>query len=234
MGGVGSWTAEALVRTGIGKLTLVDYDDICMSNTNRQLHALDGQVGKLKVEVLKERFLKINPELQIEIIADIMGIETVEKYLELKPDVLVDCIDRMRAKLIMIATARRLGIAVVTVGGAGGRRDATKVLVTDLAQTTGDSLLSYVRKKLRQEYGFSRKLSTKFGVPCVYSHEAQFYPQTDGCAIQNPDLVPDTTKNLDCSTGFGSSSFVTGTFGLLAGQCAIDLFLAKPAQESSI
>ena len=131
----------------------------------------------------------------------------------------------------MIATARSLNIDVVTVGGAGGRRDATCVTVCDLAHTKGDSLLSYVRKKLRQEYGFSRKLKTKFGVPCVYSSEAQFYPQEDGRAVQNPSTVPDTTKDLDCSTGFGASSFVTGTFGLLAGQCAIELLLARTSGQ---
>ena len=175
LGGVGSWTVEALARSGVGVLTLVDLDDICVSNVNRQLPALDGTIGRAKAEVLAERVRGINPECRVEARVEFFTEDSAERLLQrgagggergradrLTPDFVVDAIDSVANKCRLIALCRAQGIPLVSCGGAGGRRDATQVRVVDLARTTHDRLLSEVRKRLRQAHGFPRE-GKKFG-----------------------------------------------------------------------
>lgn len=136
IGGVGSWAAEALARSGIGQLTLIDMDDVCVTNTNRQIHALQGNVGKLKTEVMAERIRLINPDCQIHIIDDFITEENLQEYVNNRFDFVVDAIDSLRAKVALLAYCKRQKIPLITTGGAGGQMDPTKIAITDLAKTT--------------------------------------------------------------------------------------------------
>src|SRR5687767_11894048 len=155
VGGVGSWTVEALARSGIGKLTLIDADEVCVSNVNRQLPAVDGEIGIAKVEALAKRMRAINPELVIDTKQDFFTPESAETLLSEKFDYVVDAIDSLSNKALLISECRRRGLRVITSGGAGGKKDGTAVRVTDLAQASHDPLLQKLRKKLRTDYGFS-------------------------------------------------------------------------------
>ena len=223
IGGVGSWVVEALARSGIGRLTLVDLDEVCVSNINRQLHALDSTVGRSKVEVMVERVRTISPEARVEgrvefFTADtasrLLGLET-DSISEDRPDFVVDAIDAMSNKVRLIALCQGAGIPLVVCGGAGGRRDPTEVRVADLATVTHDRLLSEVRKRLRREHGFSRT-SKKLRIECVHSAEAPVFPGRDGqvCATRASDN--EMPLRLNCESGFGSATQVTGTFGFAA------------------
>ena len=213
LGGVGSWAVEALARSGVGALTLVDLDDVCVRNVNRQLHALDGELGKPKVEVLARRVAAINPECQVHPHQAFFLKSNAEALLTPRFDAVLDAIDSPSLKSLLIARCCERGLPVVTTGGAGGRRDPTAIEVLDLATTSHDRLLQYVRRILRRVYGFPRS-GRKFGVECVVSREQVLYPGKDGsvCAQRTPD--PDL--RLDCDTGYGTACFVTGAFGFVA------------------
>jgi len=218
VGGVGSWTAEALARSGVGRLTLIDMDDVCITNTNRQLPALDGEIGRPKVEVLAERVRRINPGCAVEAVGEFFLESTADRLLtpSCQPyDWVVDAVDRMSIKSLIITKARARNISVLTVGGAGGRRDATQVRCGDLGSTGGDALLKQVRRELRRSYGWAVGAGRAFGVPAVYSAEPQMYPHSDGtvCATK-----PEAGENLrmDCTSGYGAACFVTGAFGFAA------------------
>ena len=238
IGGVGSWVVEALARSGIGRLTLVDLDEVCVSNINRQLHALDSTVGRSKVEVMVERVRTISPEARVEgrvefFTADtasrLLGLET-DSISEDRPDFVVDAIDAMSNKVRLIALCHGAGIPLVVCGGAGGRRDPTAVRVADLATVTHDRLLSEVRKRLRREHGFSRT-SKKLRIECVHSAEAPVFPDRDGqvCAIRASDN--EMPLRLNCESGFGSATQVTGTFGFAAAARVLAR-LADPIPKS--
>jgi len=214
IGGVGSWAVEALARSGIGTLTLVDLDDVCISNVNRQLHAITGEFGKPKVEVMAARAQLINPDGVIHVRQMLFTATTAEQLLAPKYDCVLDAIDTKGLKALLIARCCERKLPVVTVGGAGGRRDPTAIRVADLTRASHDGLLSNVRSILRTEYGFSRDLKQSFGVPCVYSPEAQMFPTRDGniCAQREPDA----RLRLDCRSGYGTATFVTGVFGFAA------------------
>ena len=223
IGGVGSWVVEALARSGIGRLTLVDLDEVCVSNINRQLHALDYTVGRSKVEVMVERVRAISPEARVEgrvefFTADtasrLLGLET-DSISEDRPDFVVDAIDAMSNKVRLIALCQGAGIPLVVCGGAGGRRDPTAVRVADLATVTHDRLLSEVRKRLRREHGFSRT-SKKLRIECVHSAEAQVFPDRDGQVCETRASDNELPLRLNCESGFGSATQVTGTFGFAA------------------
>src|SRR5690349_11021751 len=154
VGGVGSWAVEALARSGVGRLTLIDADEVCVSNVNRQLPALDGQIGVPKVESLAKRTRAINPEIQIQARQDFYPAETSEALLAGKFDYVIDAIDTLVNKALLIAECRKRGLPVITSGGAGGKKDGTAVRVADLAQASHDPLLQKLRKKLRAEFGF--------------------------------------------------------------------------------
>jgi tRNA A37 threonylcarbamoyladenosine dehydratase len=214
---------EALARSGVGRLSLVDLDDVCVSNINRQLHALDSTVGQSKVQVMAERVRAISPETRVEPRVEFFTAETGPRLLGLaeesglaeRPDFVVDAIDTMANKVRLIAWCHGAGIPLVVCGGAGGRRDPTAVRVADLATVTHDRLLSEVRKRLRREHGFSRT-AKKLRVECIHSAEAPVFPDREGnvCAARASD--DETPLRLNCESGFGSATQVTGTLGFAA------------------
>lgn len=211
IGGVGSWVAEALARSGVGGLRLVDLDEVCLTNVNRQLHALSETVGRLKVEVMAERIRAIHPECAVEAVPDFFTAETAAAILEPPLDAVADAIDDARLKALLIARCRAANLPVVTSGGAGGRRDPFRLRAADLAFSSHDPLLAEVRRRLRRDYGFPPP-GEPFGVDCVFSEEAPVFPSADGETCGRPDAGSPT--RLDCRTGLGTAAFVTGAFGL--------------------
>lgn len=210
IGGVGSWAAEALARSAIGQITLIDLDMIAESNVNRQIHALDDEFGKAKVAAMAERIRAINPACAVTEIEDFVSAENLDATLGQGFDYVIDAIDHVRTKAAMIAWCKRHGTPIVTSGGAGGQIDPTRIEIADLARTVQDPLLSKVRSILRKEYGFTRDPKKKFGVPAVFSSEPLRYPES--CAACDE---PPTLAGLNCA-GFGSSVCVTAPFGLFA------------------
>ena len=215
IGGVGSWVAEALARTGVGELTLIDLDDICATNVNRQIHAMTGTVGQMKVDAMAERIKLINPEAKVNCIDDFIAKDNLFEYLCKDMDYVVDAIDSVNAKAALIAHCKRNKIPVITTGGAGGQTDPTQIQVADVAKTIQDPLMSKVRSQLRRDYNFSKNPKRKFGVECVYSTEQLVYPQPDGSVCQ-AKTGADGAMRLDCNAGFGAVTMVTGSFGFVA------------------
>lgn len=235
LGGVGSWAVEALARSGVGGLCLVDADDICLSNTNRQLHALDGQYGRGKAEVLAERCRAINPDIRVEVVPAFLVPSNLEALLDRGFDLVLDACDSFRSKVEMIAWCRRRKLPIVVVGSAGGRTDPTQVCVRDLSRTEHDALLALVRKKLRSDFGFPRNRDRYFGVPAVYSLENVKYPQADGSVCgTRPALGADAALKLDCGAGLGAATHVTGTFAFAAVGKVIALLLKVRADGASV
>ncbi|MDF0533058.1 tRNA cyclic N6-threonylcarbamoyladenosine(37) synthase TcdA [Shewanella yunxiaonensis] len=229
IGGVGTWAAEALARSGIGQISLMDLDDVCVTNSNRQIHALASTVGQSKVNVMAERISEINPQCQVTEIEDFICADNLPQYLapERAPDYVVDCIDAVKPKAALIAWCKRNKIRIVTVGGAGGQVDPTLVEVTDLAKTFQDPLLAKVRNLLRREYNFSKNPQRRFGIDAVFSSEQLKYPQLDGTVCSNKEGVTGSMR-MDCSAGFGAVTAVTGTFGFVA----VSRVLLKLAQHA--
>lgn len=225
LGGVGSWAAESLVRTGIGHLTMIDHDDIAVSNINRQLHARHGTISGSKVEVMKERLADIHPTCDVQAEDDFLVENNLEDYLDQEFDVVIDAIDNIRFKAAMIAFCRRRKIRIITTGGAGGRTDPLAVDVADLSRTWNDALAAKVRSRLRSDYGFTSNPKRRFGIECVYSHEQPVYPSGDGQVTHAKPGVPGV--RLDCELGYGSVGYVTGTFGLVAASRAVNRALAQ-------
>jgi tRNA A37 threonylcarbamoyladenosine dehydratase len=229
VGGVGSWTVEGLARSGVGALTLVDLDDVCVTNVNRQLPALDGQIGRPKVTVLAERVRLINPECRVEATHDFFTESSAARLLGTRFDFVVDAVDLMSHKALLIAACRERGLPVMTIGAAGGRRDPTKIHAGDIGEA-GDELLRQVRKKLRRAYGFSsgtQRGITRMGVPCVWSSESPVFPWADGTCAAAPE--PGSNLKLDCESGFGTAVFVTGTFGFVAAGEVVRALATVPA-----
>lgn len=216
LGGVGSWVVEACARSGIGRLTLIDLDHVSESNINRQSHALDSTVGAAKVQVMQRRVADINPACVVEGIEEFVDADNLETLLPAgRFDFVVDAIDHVRAKTALIAHCHRHGTALVTAGGAGGRTDASRVRVADLAHTLQEPMLAKVRKNLRTHHGFPRNVKREFGISAVYSDQ----PLRGNEA---PDLVdPEGMTGLNCA-GFGSLVSVTAVFGFLAAGLLVD------------
>lgn len=231
VGGVGSWAAEALARSGVGAITLIDDDTIEPGNVNRQIHALTSQVDRAKVVVMAERIRDINPHARCEAIRDFVTDRTLEDYLGRGYDAVIDAIDGIRFKADMIAYCRGRKIPIVTTGGAGGRRDPTAVRIADLSRTTHDPLASKVRRRLRQEHGFPRDPKRRFQVECVYSIEQPVYPRADGCVGREKPGIAGVS--LDCRWGYGSTTVVTATFGFAAVSRVIEQILARRRDPSS-
>jgi tRNA threonylcarbamoyladenosine dehydratase len=219
LGGVGSWACEALARSGVGALTLVDLDDVCVSNINRQLPALTGTLGHPKVEVLAGRAREIQPEITLHPVAGFFTEASADAVLSTSYDGVVDAIDRPSLKALLIASCRQRGLPVVTVGGAGGRRDPTQVRVTDLGHSTHDPLLAEVRRRLRRDHGFPRD-HAPFGVECVCSAEpissAPAPVPAEGAGAPPEDSTCAPASGSACGRRFGTACFVTGTFGFVA------------------
>ena len=231
MGGVGSWVVEALARSGVGHLTLVDADDICISNTNRQLPALEGAYGCNKAVAMAERCRAINPLIEVDVEPSFLTASNLEQLLDRDFDLVLDACDSFRTKVEMIAWCRRRKLPLVVSGSAGGRTDPTQIRLRDLSRTEHDALLALIRRKLRSEFNFPRNPDRYFGVQAVYSLENVRYPQADGsvCGLR-PKLEPDAALKLDCGAGLGAATHVTGAFAFAMVAKALELLLRqKPA-----
>lgn len=227
IGGVGSWIAEALARTGFNNLYLIDMDDICITNTNRQVHTSSSTVGHLKVEAMATRLRAINPDIQVEAVMDFLTKDNISQYLT-GMDFVIDAIDSVKVKAAMIAWCKSNKVPVIMTGGAGGQVDPTKITVGDLNKTYNDPLAKKVRSILRREYNFSRNEKRNYGVPCVYSIEQLRYPHTDGSVcLQKNFKDSDGAVNLDCSGGLGAATMVTATFGFIAAAKVAEKLAAK-------
>jgi tRNA A37 threonylcarbamoyladenosine dehydratase len=226
VGGVGSWTVEALARSGVGGLTLIDMDDVCITNTNRQLPALTNTQGQPKADVLRERVKLISPACKVHAVLEFLTPSTADRLLTAGYDFVIDAVDRASVKALVIARCRDLHTPVLTVGGAGGRRDATAVRCADLARSGGDDLLRLVRRELRRTWGYPAGIETDFGVPCVYSAEPQIFPWSDGGCRATPERGE--SLKMDCASGFGAATFVTGVFGFAAAGEVVRRIAAGP------
>lgn len=238
MGGVGSWAAEALARAGVGRLTLVDFDLVCVTNGNRQLHAMKGTTGKPKVDVMAERLHKIHPGCRVEAVREFYEEETSEELLARVdagvPFVLVDAIDNLTAKTHLIARARALGLPLIVSGGASGRMDPTQIREADLAQVRGDAFLAATRKLLRKQYGFPAREDGEWSIPTVHSLEPAAepvelaYDEGLGFRCVCPQGQNDKHSCERRSVIYGTAGFVTGAFGLACAAAAVRSLLAEP------
>ncbi len=229
IGGVGSWAAEALARSGVGTIILQDMDDLCITNTNRQIHALQGNYGRAKVEAMEERLRLINPAVQVESLFSFYTVSKPERLFDAQPDVVIDAIDSMRPKAHLIAECYKRGIPIITCGGAGGRVDAARISMADLARTNGDNMLSQLRKTLRKEYAFPLfDKCPDIGIPCVYSPEKPRFPKCDGSVSCERD--PGQKGGIGCASGFGSATHITGTFGFMMAGKAVELLTTTTEQ----
>jgi tRNA A37 threonylcarbamoyladenosine dehydratase len=230
IGGVGSWAVEALARSGIGRLTLVDADDLCVSNTNRQLPALDGHYGRPKIEAMAERCRAIHPGIELDLEPQFLTPSNMDELLRAPGDVVLDACDSFRTKVEAIAHCRRRKQPIVTVGSAGGRSDVTQVRVRDLSRTEHDAMLSLIRRKLRGEFNFPKNHDRYFGVSAVYSLENVRYPQADGSVCgTRPQLDKDAALKLDCGAGLGAATHVTGAFAFAAVGKVLEILLKPKA-----
>ena len=214
IGGVGAWASEALARSGVGALTLVDLDEVCVTNINRQLHALTETVSRAKVEVMADRIRAINPVCRVTAEQKFFNAQTSTELFAPKFDFVLDAIDDVTNKVLLLVRCRENHFPVVACGGAGGRRELTSVRLGDLSKASHDKLLSEVRRKLRQEHGYPAGQSA-MDVPCVYSVERTIFPQPDGSVCEMRSAAADGAR-LNCNGGLGSATFVTGAFGFAA------------------
>ena len=212
VGGVGSWAAEALARSGIGEITLIDMDHVSESNINPQLHALTSTLGQSKVRAMQDRIQGINPDCKVHCVDDFVTPENWAEVLSASVDAVIDACDQVAAKTVMADWARRSGGVFVSVGAAGGKKQAQLVDLQDLAETTHDPLLAQVRYRLRKSYG-APKNGKKLSVACVFSREPVQQPDAS-CNIQSDGT-------LNCH-GYGSLVTVTATFGMCAAGYVID------------
>lgn len=203
IGGVGSWAVEALARTGIGKLTLVDMDVVAASNVNRQLPAMSSTLGMEKIEVMAERCRSINPRVKINLMDDYLTPDNVTEILADAPDLILDCIDDVKAKLALMLHCRFNKIPLIVSGGAGGKTDPLKIRAADLSKTEQDPMLAKLRTQLRNK-GIGKKPKEKFGITCVYSVENLF---------SSAEVCP--SAGLRCG-GYGSAVAVTASFAMIA------------------
>ena len=235
IGGVGSWAAEALARSGVGRLTLVDGDSVSNSNMNRQIHTLDSTIGKAKVEVMAQRISEINAECEVKTIKHYIDEDNMRDILEYQHngknyDGVIDAIDSIKYKAAMIYCCKRNKIQIVSTGGAGGLTDPGQVQVKDLTRTWNDPLAASVRLRLRQQHNFTRNLKRSFGVPCVFSSEQQRYPDKNG---QPGFCKPGVAGlSLDCNFGYGSSVMVTASFGFAAAAKMLEIVIKKKSRKA--
>lgn len=238
VGGVGSWVVEALARSAIGQITMIDLDNLAESNVNRQIHALTDTLGKAKVTALAERIEQINPYCVVTEIEDFLTADNLDEMIGTRNyDYIIDAIDNVRAKTALIAYCRKHGLPLVTIGSAGGQIDPTKIAVLDLCRTEQEPLLAKVRKRLRAEHGFPRGTKNKFGIDAVFSTEPLRFPESEeACDIDNDAQAGIT--GLNCA-GFGSAMVVTASFGLVAAahvlrKLAAETELAAPANIAAL
>lgn len=233
LGGVGSWAAESLVRSGIGEITLVDFDEVCVTNFNRQIHAVQGKVGVKKADVLAERMPTINPRVKVHSLPIFYNADHNAQIFKTRPDFVLDAIDNVTAKCHLLAFCRAEGIPVISVTGSGGRMDPTQIRFGDLAHTTIDPLAREIRRILRQQYDFPKEKIQKFGIPAVYSLETPSMPldlHYDGgkgfrCVCpqgDNPYFNCDKRNII-----MGNASFVTGAMGFASASWIVQALLKR-------
>lgn len=233
IGGVGTWSAEALARSGIGTITLIDLDDVCITNSNRQVHALQSTIGQSKTAVMANRLRDINPEITVYEVEDFVTPDNAIEMIQ--PNIhhtVIDATDTANAKSSLISHCRRNKTPIVTVGSAGGKGDPRQVTSADLTLTINDPLLAKVRNQLRRLHNFPRNTKRRFSVQAIYSEEQMRYPTPEGGVCQNKNVMKGGVK-LDCSGGFGASVMVTGTFGMVAASQAIEMFLRRKKKNQS-
>lgn len=223
VGGVGSWIAEALARSGVGHITLIDLDHVAESNINRQIHALDGTLGQAKVLAMAARIHAINAHAHVATVEDFVTPDNAAELLQ-DFDVVIDAIDNVRAKVAIVLVCKRRRMPLIVAGGAGGKTDPSKIRVDDLSRTEQDPLLAKVRKRLRSEHGFPRNPKRPFGIEAVYSCEPL---RLDDLACD----LPHGPQGLACA-GYGSSMAVTASVGMFAAARAIERLLAAPVDVS--
>jgi tRNA A37 threonylcarbamoyladenosine dehydratase len=228
VGGVGSWIVEALARSAVGHLTLIDLDNVAESNINRQIQALTDTIGQPKIEALRDRIAQINPFCQVTLVEDFIEPDNIAAMIGgQRFDYVVDAIDSVKAKAALIAYCRDHGLPLLTSGGAGGQLDPTKIEVRDLARTEQEPLLKKVRKLLRAQYGFARGEKQKYHIDAVFSMEPLRYPEAeDACEIES------SVTGLNCA-GFGSSMVVTASFGMIAAAHILRKMAEAAAQVDS-
>jgi len=221
LGGVGSWAAEALARSGVAQMVLIDFDHVAESNVNRQVQALGSTLGQAKGEALRQRIADIHPGCEVLLVDDFVTPDNWPGLLQAPVDALIDACDQARAKVALAAWASREGVPFVTVGAAGGKRLPQRVEVEDLAAVTHDPLLARVRQQLRKDHAAARK--GPMGVRCVFSREPVLMPQDDQAC--------EPGARLACH-GYGSSVTVTATFGMTAAAEALEAALARGRQPT--
>jgi tRNA A37 threonylcarbamoyladenosine dehydratase len=233
LGGVGSWAVEALARSGVGNLLLIDYDEIATSNINRQIHALDSNMGLKKTLVLQQRIAEINPDCRVEVVDDFITDRNLFDHLPAQTgiDYVIDAIDSIRFKAALIYYCKRNKIPVISTGAAGGLTDPTQIMVKDLTRTYNDPLAAKVRAQLRARHGYTRNTKRYFGVECVFSAQQQVYPANDGSVGHCKPGIHGV--HLDCSMGYGSASFVTATMGFVAVARVLEKHLLGCRRKSS-
>jgi len=234
LGGVGSWAVEALARSGVGKITIIDYDEITEGNINRQMHAMSSTLGKKKYEVLRDRIMDINPNCLVEAIDDYINENNIWEYLspERDLDYVIDAIDSIKFKANIIYFCKRNKIPVITTGGAGGITDPASISTKDLSRTYNDALAARVRSLLRADFGFSKNPKRYFGVECVFSNQQKVYPGQDGAVSTNKPGIHGV--HLDCRYGYGSVSFVTASFGFIAVSRVLNRILKNNSRKQQV
>lgn len=225
IGGVGSWAAESLARSGVGEITLIDHDDIAASNINRQIHSLSDTINQSKVEAMAQRIKQINPDCKLNVIDDFISEKNCQKYLHAGYDFVIDAIDSVKFKCAIIYYCKRNKIPIITTGGAGGLTNPMLITVSDLAKTWNDPLAAKVRSQLRSQYNYSKNPKRSFGIKCVYSTQQQQYAKADGSVEYAKPRIKGV--HLDCDYGFGSATQVTATFGFVAAAKVIEYLLKK-------
>ncbi|MFV0282260.1 MAG: ThiF family adenylyltransferase [Castellaniella sp.] len=245
IGGVGAWCAEALARSGVGTLTLVDLDHVAESNINRQVHALGSTLGQAKVAAMADRIRDINPGCHVECVDDFIGQDNVEAILSCPPGVLLDCTDQVKAKIAMILQARRADWSVLVCGGAGGKTDPLALRAGDLSMATHDALLGRVRQELRQRHGYPkggaaggkpRRRVPRMGVRCLWFDQPVVLPrawtqagtgEADAAVTgeQGASAPAAAPQGLSCA-GYGSAVTITASMGMVAADWAVRQGLA--------
>lgn len=234
VGGVGSWVVEALARSAIGNIAMIDLDNVAESNVNRQLHALTDTLGKAKVTALAERIAQINPTCKVTEVEEFITPDNLDEMIgDGHFDYVVDAIDSVKAKTALIAYCRAKGIRLITIGGAGGQTDPTQIEVRDLCRTEQEPLLAKVRKRLRAQHGFPRGTKNKFGIEAVFSTEPLKFPETGAaCDIDEDDDSKPGVSGLNCA-GFGSTMAVTASFGLVAAARVLRALAAEASRDAA-
>ena len=233
VGGVGSWVVEALARSAIGHITMIDLDNLAESNINRQIHALTDTLGMAKVTALAQRIAQINPYCEVDEVEEFLSADNLEQLIGAGHfDFIIDAIDNVRAKTALIAYCRANKLRLVTIGGAGGQIDPTRIEVRDLCRTEQEPLLAKVRKRLRLEHGFPRGTKNKFGIDAVFSTEPLRFPEAEAACEVAVDAGTGMSagagiSGLNCA-GFGSAVVVTAAFGLVAAAHVLRLLAAPP------